>query len=84
MKLSDYSWVRESLRGEIKRKDDRCIKIIALNTVGIICYQLPETVNIEELELVAGQQNEVLLTDRRDFRMDLTDRAGAIRSGRAS
>lgn len=80
VELSGYSRVRESVHGRLETKEDRRNKAASMNSVSVICHQLPDIVNIEEPELVAGRQQKVTLTDHKDFRMDLADRSGAIRS----
>ena len=73
VKLSGYSWVREHIRGDLERKDDRRVKVIALNSGAAISYQLPETVDLDALKLEARKAMTVVLTDGAGFLMDLTE-----------
>lgn len=84
VKLAGYSWVREPVRGELRKKTDRRTKILSIASVGLICYELPNTLDIERLELTPGPQHQVLLTDGAGFTMDLTDRNPTLRMGSAA
>jgi hypothetical protein len=84
VKLAGYSWVREPVRGELKKKVDQRTKIVSIASPGLMCYQLPDAVDIGRLELKAGAQHQVILTDNAGFTMDLTDRNPALRMGSAA
>lgn len=85
VRVSGYSWVREPLRGELKRKDDLRTKIFAIASPGLICYLLPGAVELHHLDLRHGpQQHQVVLTDGAGFSMDLTDRNPSLRLGSAA
>ena len=84
VKVAGYSWVREPVRGELQKKEDRRTKILSIASAGLICYQLPSQVNIERLELKPAAQHQVILTDGAGFSMNLTDRNPALRMGSAA
>lgn len=84
VKLAGYSWVREPMRGELRKKSDLRTKILSIASAGLICYELPSTLDIERLELTPGRQHQVILTDGAGFTMDLTDRNPALRMGSAA
>lgn len=84
VKASGYAWVREPVRGELRRKADRRTKIVSIVSAGFLAYQLPAAVDIEHLELKMGRDHSVLLTDGAAFTMDLTDRNPALRMGSAA
>jgi hypothetical protein len=84
VKIEGWSWVREPVRGEIRKKPDRRTKLISIASPALICYQLPQAVDIERLELKPGPQNQVVFTDGADFSMDLTDRNASLRMGSAA
>lgn len=84
VKLAGYSWVREPVRGQLKKKNDLRTKIFSIASAGLICYELPGTVDIERLELAPGAQHQVILSDGTGFTMDLTDRNPALRMGSAA
>ncbi len=44
-------------------------------------YQLPDEIMLEHLELLHDAQNEIILTDNHEFRLELTDRYQSIRTG---
>ena len=73
-RVTGYSWVREQLRGELERKADQRTKIVSVVSGSILLYRLPSGVDIEHLEIEHGPHQEVVLTDGREFHMDLTDR----------
>lgn len=85
VRLSGYSWAREPLRGELRRKDDLRTKIIGIASPALICYQLPRAVELTRLELKHGAQtHQIVLTDNAGFCMDLTDRNPALPLGSAA
>ena len=84
LKATGYAWIRESVRGELRRKSDRRTKVVSIASVGLLIYQLPAGVDIEHLELNIGRDHTVILTDNAGFSMDLTDRNSAARLGSAA
>ena len=73
-RVTGYSWVRDQVRGEILRKEDKRTKIVAIASGALIIYRLPVFVDIESLQIKRGPHREILLSDGDDFEMDLTDR----------
>ena len=76
-RITGYSWVRDQVRGQILRKEDRRTKIVSIASGTLLVYRLPVFVDIESLRIESGPYREVLLSDGQDFRMDLTDRRQA-------
>jgi hypothetical protein len=73
-RVSGHSWVREQLRGDILRKQDRRTKLVALASGSLFIYVLPEDLDIEALRIEHGKDRDHVLTDGKAFRMDISER----------
>lgn len=73
VRLSGYSWQHSMIQSEVVKKEDKRTKIISLSSGMFICYQLPFTVEMEQLHLTYQKQG-YSLSDGKDFTMDLTER----------
>lgn len=81
VKVVGSSWVREHVRGNLKKKKDPRIRIVPIASHALMIYQLPDELVIDQLELEHTDRNEIILTDNRGFSLDLTDRNQSIRTG---
>ncbi len=73
-RISGYSWVREQLRGDILRKRDPRTKLVSLVAGTLLVYVLPDEVDIENLSIEHGTDRDYVLTDGKEFQMDLSER----------
>ena len=72
VKLRGYSFVVDSTRGVVLRKDDPRVKVISLQTGSLIVYQLPETLPVEAVHFELGA-GAFVITDGGDISVNLTD-----------
>ncbi len=73
-RVSGYSWVREQIRGDIRRKRDQRTKLVSLASGTLLVYVLPKDLDIENLTIEHGPDRDYVLTDGKDFQMDLSER----------
>ena len=71
-KLRGYSFVVDSIRGVVLRKDDPRIKVISIQSGSLIVYQLPETLSVGAVHFELGA-GALVMTDGGDVSMNLTD-----------
>ena len=67
-----YSFVLDSIRGVVLRKDDPRIKVVSLWADSLIAYQLSETLSVEAVCFKLGA-GAIVMTDGGDISTDLTD-----------
>lgn len=82
-RVTGNTWVRHAFSGDFKRKEDLRTKIISLASGTLIVYQLPSSVDVDQLTFDVDAA-KVHLTDGKDFYMDLTEcvlHAGGLTPG---
>lgn len=72
VKVSGWTFVRTDT-GFVKKPQLR-IKIMSLSADGVLGYELPESVNLDDLHFVDRGHNGVVLTDGGSFEFDMTER----------
>ena len=72
--VAGHSWVRDPFSGDCVRKPDLRTKVISLVSGSILVYRLPRDLNVDELRMEHGGDNELVLTDGDKLHMDLTER----------
>jgi len=75
--ISGYSWVRDSIHAEMKRKDDLRTKVVSLSSGTALIYQLPGDLDIAALRLESAERQQLFLVDGHGFSMNITDYHGA-------
>lgn len=71
-RVTGHSWLRNGYTGTFSRKTNAATKLIALASGTVLVYQLPSSVHLDRLIILADEQ-EIFLRDDRDFEMDLTE-----------
>ena len=74
VRVAGYSWVRDPIQAKYVRKNDERIKIISLLAGTLVTYVLPDDVTIADLMIHQHKDHKVMLTDGKEFSMDLTER----------
>jgi hypothetical protein len=69
-----YSWVRDAFTGDFVRNADKRTKVFSLVSGSLIVYCLPETCQVDALEIVHNANETLLLRDPAGFEMDMTER----------
>ena len=69
-----YSWIRDQLAGKIYKAPDQRTKVIAISSGTFLVYVLPATLNAEELSIDQKPNGDMILTDGKEFTMDITER----------
>ena len=72
VKLRGYSFVVDTIRGEVLRKEDARVKVIALHGGSLLVYQLCDTLSVEAVRFHFGEA-ALVMTDGTDVVMNLTD-----------
>jgi hypothetical protein len=72
-KVSGFTWTRDAARG-FQRKADRRTKLIPISSGGVIVYEIPREVDVEEVEIEQPGGQVVTATDGSKFSMDLSER----------
>ena len=72
-KVSGFTWTRDAARG-FQRKSDRRTKLISIASGGLIVYEIPDEVDIEDVRIEQPGGHVVSATDGSKFRMDLSER----------
>jgi hypothetical protein len=71
-KITGRSFARDQY-GAVHRKEDERTKIVSLSSGTLMVYQLPESVDLDALELYVDGSAGVTLRDDNGFKMDLTE-----------
>lgn len=69
-----YSWIRDQLAGKLYKAPDQRTKIISIASGTYLVYLLPGTLNAAGLTIRQESNGDVLVTDGKDFTMDITER----------
>lgn len=75
VRLTGYSFTKDPDTGLFRRKRDKRTKIVGLTDGSYIVYELPSDVVIDEVEIEERSDDRSMMTDGRDFEMDLSARA---------
>jgi hypothetical protein len=67
-----YSFMRDIATGKVARKKDPRTKIVSVASGTLLVYQLPTGVEVESVDIVA-QGQDLVLTDHRQFKLDLSE-----------
>ena len=70
--VTGYTFVRDQLSGEMKRKADSRTKLISVTSGTMLVYKLPDDVEIAQTKFVA-QESELYLTDGKNLQMNLSE-----------
>lgn len=72
-KVKGFTFVKDMFTGNMKKKSDRRIKLLAIVSGTLIVYQLPADMVIEKVEVRADLDGGLVLTDGQDFSMDISE-----------
>ena len=70
-KLQGYSFVLDTMRGEVLRKDDSRVKIISVQSGSLIVYQLPDELAVDAVTFALDEAGLVMTAG--DVTMNMTD-----------
>jgi len=70
--VTGYTFVRDMLSGEMKRKDDPRTKLISISSGTVLVYKLPDDVDLDQVKFIA-HESELYLTDEGSLRMNLSE-----------
>jgi hypothetical protein len=74
VKVTGYSYVRDTLGGGMLAKAETRTKILSLSSGTLIVYQLPDRVALDALKFVSAD-GQLSLTNGKGFTMNLTESA---------
>ena len=74
VKATGHSFVRDEMSGLMIEKPDARTRILALSSGTLMVYQLPDTVDTENLRFVMID-GSVAVTDRKGFTMNVSEHA---------
>lgn len=74
VRATGYSWSVDCLRGEMHKKSDWRTKILSITSGTLIVYQLPQELDIEQVDIQHVKHGSTILSDGGNFSMDLSDR----------
>lgn len=73
VKVHGYSFVRDLANGHIVKKEEQRVKIFSFSAPGQIVYQLPEDIDLKEVE-IDSQNGEAILVAGIQKLMNLSER----------
>jgi hypothetical protein len=72
--VSGFTFVRETLNGVVKRKDDLRTKILPILSGTLFIYRLPQTLDIQAVHIESAE-GKLCFTDGHGFSMNLAEHA---------
>jgi len=72
VKIEGFTFVRDLSNGHIVKKPEKRIKVISLNSPGQLVYQLPDSVDVEMVE-IDSRHGEAVLVDGYEKVMNLSE-----------
>lgn len=78
-KVTGRSWLKDKFHGDFVEKKEIRTKIISLESSGLIIYQIPSTVNLSALSIDLVGHGKNLITDHKNFNLDLSDTAEQLK-----
>lgn len=78
VKLSGHSYVRDTMSGLMIEKSDVRTKILSLASGTLLCHQLPDALDIDEVKFEL-LDNMLSLTDGKEFTMNLAEHPHDVR-----
>ncbi len=72
-RLEGYVYVFDSTRNEFVRKSDKRVKLVTIGDSGYIMNVIPETVSIEDLVYVNTEDNKLIVSDGKEFKLDINE-----------
>jgi hypothetical protein len=72
VKATGHTFSRDLLTGVMLEKADARTKLISLSSGTLIVYQLPDSIALEKLDLIA-EDGRLTLTDGQEFVMNLSE-----------
>jgi hypothetical protein len=73
VKLGGFSFARDQASGSVIRKNELRIKVFSLASPGFIVYQLPDSVDIEQVDIKSTEADAVLVQGNQQL-MNLSER----------
>ena len=73
-RVRGHSWLRDPVRGDVAKKGDQRVKLVALGSGTLLVYLLDEDVDMDRLRFDRGSGQEIVVHDGSGFEMDLTER----------
>ena len=70
-KVKGYTFVKDFLSGNMKKKPDILTKIMSIISGTFIVYQLPVTVLLDSVRFELDQEGALILRDEEGFAMDV-------------
>lgn len=72
-RVEGYSFILDPGTGEFLRKPDRRVRLVSLVDGGLIINVLPAQTDIEELGYRMTGEGRLIITDAREFNMDVNE-----------
>lgn len=73
IRVSGYTWVRDSFNGTFARKEELRTKIFSIASGTLIVYQLPSGTDVKAIRFELNKDGKLTLTDGGALKMDLTE-----------
>ena len=71
-KITGYSFARNPVTGEVRRKDDARTKLVALTSGTFLAYQLPTELQVDKVQFHL-ESDERLIIRESEWEMDLSE-----------
>ena len=72
-KAEGYSFTRDLANGHVIKKEEKRTKVLSISTPGQIVYQLPNDIELEQVDIVSRNAEAALVAGVRHV-MDLSER----------
>ncbi|MBN1782775.1 hypothetical protein JW948_16685 [bacterium] len=73
VRVKGYVFVQDRVRNEFQRRDDVRIRVFSLVDAGLIINIIPAEVDIEEIRYEMTPENHVVVTDGKEFSLDMQE-----------
>ena len=74
--IRGYTFVLSTTRNEFVRRPERRTRIMSLVDAGNIINVIPRDVDLESLAYIYGEDRRLMVTDGKDFRLDINEFSG--------
>ncbi len=72
IRVTGYSFVRDTLTGTVRRKSDARTKLLSLTSGTLIVYVLPPALQLDQVQ-IESEEAEMWLSDGNGFQMNLSE-----------
>lgn len=73
-RVSGHTWIKDDHSGDCIKKNDNRTEILSITSGNLIVYELPHDVEIEKISFITEKNGSTSLTDKGDFKLDITER----------